>query len=171
MKTKQTAKTADTTWVYVEPYLYKNADSGRYYSRFGRQGFRALKTDRVTVARLLLADRAHDHKGRIDLHDAGRQRRCFGRASPRRAQPSSSGKKCASSLRLAREATATRPAIRGVDQRLEEHRAAVLSATSPIIPFKPNPGSKIGSILEHPEGRSAGRQDGESESCRGRPMP
>ena len=52
MKTKQTAKTADKTWVYVEPYLYKNADSGRYYSRFGRQGFRALKTDRVTVARL-----------------------------------------------------------------------------------------------------------------------
>lgn len=70
MKTKQTAETADKTWVYVEPYLYKNADSGRYYSRFGRQGFRALKTDRVTVARLRLADRVRDHKGRIDLHDA-----------------------------------------------------------------------------------------------------
>lgn len=25
-----------------EPYLFKNADSGRYYSRLGRQGFRAL---------------------------------------------------------------------------------------------------------------------------------
>ena len=70
MNTKHTAKTADKTWVYVEPYLYKNADSGRYYSRFGRQGFRALKTDRVTVARLRLADRVRDHKGRIDLHDA-----------------------------------------------------------------------------------------------------
>lgn len=70
MKTKQAAETADKTWVYVEPYLYKNADSGRYYSRFGRQGFRALKTDRVTVARLRLADRVRDHKGRIGLHNA-----------------------------------------------------------------------------------------------------
>lgn len=70
METKQPVETADKTWIYVEPYLYKNADSGRYYSRFGRQGFRALKTDRVTVARLRLADRVRDHKSRIDLHDA-----------------------------------------------------------------------------------------------------
>jgi len=70
MKTKHTAEAADKTWVYVEPYLYKNADSGRYYSRLGRQGFRALKTDRVTVARLRLADGVRDHKGRIELHDA-----------------------------------------------------------------------------------------------------
>ncbi|MEO6873879.1 MAG: tyrosine-type recombinase/integrase [Opitutaceae bacterium] len=70
MKTKQAEETADKTWVYVEPYLYKNADSGRYYSRFGRQGFRALKTDRVSVARLRLADRVHDHKGRTQLQNA-----------------------------------------------------------------------------------------------------
>lgn len=70
MKPVQAAKTADKTWIYVEPYLYKNADSGRYYSRFGRQGFRALKTNRVSVARLRLADQVRDHKGRIGLHDA-----------------------------------------------------------------------------------------------------
>jgi hypothetical protein len=70
MKKRQTVETSDKTWVYVEPYLYKNADSGRYYSRFGRQGFRALKTDRISVARLRLADRVKDHKERIGLFDA-----------------------------------------------------------------------------------------------------
>jgi len=69
MKMEHTVETADKTWVYVEPNLYKNTNSGRYYSRFGRQGFRALKTDRVTGARLRLADRVRDHKGSIELHD------------------------------------------------------------------------------------------------------
>jgi len=45
-------KTPDKTWIYIEPYQYKNGSSGRYYERFGRQGFRALKTDRISVARL-----------------------------------------------------------------------------------------------------------------------
>ena len=70
MKSMQAAETATKTWIYVEPYLYKNAGSGRYYSRFGRQGFRALKTDRVSVARLRMADQLRDHKSRIGLYDA-----------------------------------------------------------------------------------------------------
>ncbi len=70
MKSMQAAETATKTWIYVEPYLYKNADSGRYYSRFGRQGFRALKTDRISVARLRMADQLRDHKSRIGLYDA-----------------------------------------------------------------------------------------------------
>ena len=70
MKTEQTAETASKTWVYVESYLYKNADSGRYYSRFAGQGFRALKTDRITVARLRLADQVRVHKERLATHDA-----------------------------------------------------------------------------------------------------
>ncbi len=70
MKSEQSGKATDKTWVYVEPYLYKNANSGRYYARFGRQGFRALKTDRITVARLRLGDQVRDHKERIGMHDA-----------------------------------------------------------------------------------------------------
>jgi integrase len=63
------ARKADKTWVYVEPYLYKNADSGRYYSRFGRQGFRALRTDRISVARLRMGEGLGDHKAQTAFSD------------------------------------------------------------------------------------------------------
>jgi len=52
MDSEKPVREADKTWIHVEPYLYKNADSGRYYLRFSRQGFRSLRTNRVTVARL-----------------------------------------------------------------------------------------------------------------------
>jgi len=57
------AAQATKTWIYVEPHLFKNASSGRYYSRFFRQGFRALRTNRVSVPRLRLGDRVRDYKG------------------------------------------------------------------------------------------------------------
>ncbi|MBL9194332.1 MAG: tyrosine-type recombinase/integrase [Opitutaceae bacterium] len=69
-ETSTNAAAATKTWIYVEPYLFKNASSGRYYSRFFRQGFRALRTNRVTVARLRLADRVRDYKGNSRIQSA-----------------------------------------------------------------------------------------------------
>ncbi len=69
-ETSTNAAAATKTWIYVEPYLFKNASSGRYYSRFFRQGFRALRTNRVTVARLRLADRVRDYKGNSGIQSA-----------------------------------------------------------------------------------------------------
>jgi len=70
MDSEKPAKEADKTWINVEPHLYKNADIGRYYSRFSRQGFRSLRTNRMTVARLRSADRVRDDKGSSGLQSA-----------------------------------------------------------------------------------------------------
>ncbi len=53
------------SWERTEPYLYRNRESGRYYVRFAGQGFRALGTDRVSVARLRMAERVRNHKQAI----------------------------------------------------------------------------------------------------------
>jgi len=57
-------------WLYIELGIHKNEGSGKYYSRLGRQGFRTLKTDKISVARLRLSDRLKEYKGEIRSVDS-----------------------------------------------------------------------------------------------------
>jgi len=60
-------RTKKPAWVHIQPYLYRNTGSGRYYSRLGRQGFRTLKTDRLTVARARLTARLQSYQSQQGL--------------------------------------------------------------------------------------------------------